>query len=71
MERKILINFNKKIYPLRAVKLAIKEYRNLANFSLRQKGNYIIVELKDIDKDVVEIIKDEFCNYVLFKSKQS
>ena len=71
MERKILINFNKKIYPLKAVKLAIKEYQKLANFILREKKSYLQVELRDIDKDVVKIIKDEFCNHVLFKSKQN
>ncbi len=59
------IKFNKKIYSLRAVKLAIKDYHNLADFSLEQKGKYIIVTLTKIDKDVKEIIRDEFCNYVL------
>jgi len=61
----ILISFDKKLYNLKAIKLAIKEYQNLANFSFRQKNNYIQVELKNIDKEVRPIIKDEFCNYVL------
>jgi len=67
----MLISFSKKLYKIKAIKLAIKEYQNLANFSLEQKGNYIQVELKDIDKEVEQIIKDEFCNYVLFKSKEN
>lgn len=67
----MLISFNKKLYKLKAIKLAIKEYRNLANFNLKQKGNYIQVELKDIDKEVKQVIKDEFCNYVLFRSKEN
>jgi len=71
MERRILINFNKKLYSLKAIKLAIKEYQKLANFSLSQRKNYIQVELKNIDKEVKKIIKDEFCNYVLFKSKEN
>ncbi len=61
----VLINFNKNLYSSKAIKLAIKEYQNLANFSLRRKGNYIEIELKDINKKVGQIIKDEFCNYVL------
>lgn len=71
MEKRILINFDKKLYPLKAIKLAIKEYQKLANFNLVQNKKYIQVELKNIDKDVKEIIKDEFCNYVLFKSKEN
>ena len=67
----ILINFDKKLYKLKAIKLAINEYQNLANFNLSQKANYFQVELKNIDKEVKKIIKDEFCNYVLFKSKEN
>lgn len=67
----LLINFHKKLYKLKAIKLAIEEYQDLANFSLKQKGNYIQVELENIDKDVKKIIKDEFCNYVFFKSKEN
>jgi len=59
------IKFNKQIYSLKAVKLAIKDYQKLADFSLEQKEKYIVVNLTKIDKDVKEIIKDEFCNYVL------
>lgn len=65
----MLIKFDKKIYKVRAIKLAIKEYRNLADFSLRQKKDCIEVEIKNIDKDIKDIIKDEFCNYVLFLMK--
>ncbi len=65
----ILINFDKRLYNLKAIKLAIKEYQKLANFNLSQKKNYIQVELKDIDKEVRPIIKDEFCNYILFLMK--
>ncbi|MBL7154902.1 MAG: hypothetical protein ISS88_00130 [Candidatus Portnoybacteria bacterium] len=68
---KIIVKFNKNLYNLRAIKLAIKEYQNLANFSLRQKRKYFQVELRNIDKEVKQIIRDEFCNYVLFKSKEN
>jgi len=67
--KKITVKFNKNLYNFKAIKLAIKEYQSLANFNLDQKGNYIRVELKDIDKEVIQIIKDEFCNYVLFLMK--
>ncbi len=61
----VIIKFDRKIYKLKAIKLAIKEYKELADFNLKQKGKYFEVELKNIDPDVEEVIKDEFCNYVL------
>ena len=63
------INFNKNLYRLKAIKLAIKEYKHLANFNIKQTGDYIQVELKNINKEVKQIIKDEFCNYTLFLMK--
>ena len=65
------IVFNKKLYGVKAIKSAIKEYQSLADFSFEQKGNYIWVKLKNIDEEISGVIKDEFCNYVLFKSKES
>lgn len=62
---KIIIKFNKNLYNLKAIKSAIKEYQKLADFNLSQKGNYIQVELKNIDKEIRQIIEDEFCNYIL------
>jgi len=65
----VIIKFSKGVYGQKAIKLAIKEYRNLADFNLRQKKDCTEVEIKNIDKDVKDIIKDEFCNYVLFLMK--
>lgn len=61
----MVIKFDKKIYKLKAVKLAIRDYKELADFVLKTKGDYFEVELKNIDPDVKNIIQDEFCNYVL------
>ncbi len=61
----MIIRFDKKIYKLKAIKLAIKEYKELADFVLKTKDKYFEVELKNIDQDVKGLIKDEFCNYVL------
>jgi hypothetical protein len=63
------IKFDKKFYSLKAVKSAVKKYRNFADFGLKQKKNRIEVNLKNIDKDVSNVIKDEFCNYVLYSMK--
>ena len=63
------IKFDKKIYSLKAIKSATQAYRGLADFDFKQKGAYVQVELKNINKDIEGIIKDEFCNYVLFSMK--
>ncbi|KKP35523.1 MAG: hypothetical protein UR23_C0027G0002 [Candidatus Roizmanbacteria bacterium GW2011_GWA2_32_13] len=64
------INFNKSIYPLKAIKKTVQAYKDLAKFKIIEKGGYFITELIDIKKDVESVIKDEFCNYVLSQVKQ-
>jgi len=59
------IRFNKKIYNLKAVRSAIRAYKGLAKFNVKNQKKYIVVSLSNIDKDVQSVIKDEFCNYVL------
>ncbi|MBU1255299.1 HxsD-like protein, partial [Patescibacteria group bacterium] len=45
-------------------------YRHLADFSLKTTPDYITVSIKNIDKDLNDILKDEFCNYVLYLMKK-
>jgi len=67
----ISINFNKKFYNLRAIRTAVRAYKNLGDFSIQNNKNTIKVTIKNIDKDVKNIIKDEFCNYVLAEMKNA
>jgi len=64
------ITFNKAIYPLKAIKIAIQSYKGLGKFKLTEKNRYFVVRLTNIKKGVEKIIKDEFCNYVLSQVKQ-
>jgi hypothetical protein len=64
------INFNKNIYPLKAIEKTVQAYKNLAKFKTIEKGDYYVTEITNIEKDVENIIKDEFCNYVLSQIKQ-
>jgi len=64
------ISFKKSIYPVKAIKKTAQAYKNLAKFKIIEKGDYFVTELTDIKKDVENIIKDEFCNYVLSQIKQ-
>lgn len=64
-----IINFNKKIYTKKAIHSAIEAFENLASFNIREKGNYFIVKIDDMDKEVEDRLKDEFCNFVLAENK--
>lgn len=64
------ISFHKNIYPLKAIKNTIKAYESFAVFKITDKGKYFMLELSDIKKEVENIIKDEFCNYVLSQVKE-
>ena len=66
---KMIIKFSNKIYKIGAVKSSAKAYRGLADFKISQTKDYIKAELKNIDQSVKNIIKDEFCNYVLAMMK--
>jgi len=59
------INFNKDFYSLEAIKKAIQDYKGLADFDIEVKKKIIKVDLENIDPGSKDIIKEEFCNYVL------
>jgi len=66
----MIISFNKNLYPLKAIKSSIEAYKGLAKFSLSKKNGYYITDITKIDKDVKDVIKDEFCNYIISEIKQ-
>jgi len=59
------IRFNKKIYSLAAIKKAIEEFKNLAEFKVKDLNDYLEVEIDKIDNEVKDVLPDEFSNYVL------
>jgi len=66
MERKnIVINFNKNFYTVEVIKKAIQDYKRIASFSIKSDKKEIKVEIKNINLEPRDIIKEEFCNYVL------
>jgi len=68
-QNKIVVNFNKNFYNFEAIKDAIKVYEKLANFMIEKNKKYIEVTIECADKEVENLIKDEFCNYVLSEIK--
>ena len=65
------INFSGKLYNLKAIQSSIEAYSELGVFSVKKDKKNIKVEINNIDKDVKDIIKDEFCNYVLNEVKRN
>jgi len=65
------ISFSKKLYNLKAIQKSIEAYNGLGVFSIKKDKKNIKVEINDIDKDVKDIIKDEFCNYVFNEIKRN
>jgi len=65
----MIIKFNKKIYSQPAIKLAIKNYQRLADFSFSPQKKYFLVKIKKAQPEIRKNIEDEFSNYVLSLTK--
>lgn len=65
----MVINFKKKLYSLAAINGAIKEFGHLADFTVKQKDNNIMVEIVNAGDEVSEVLGDEFSNYALYLMK--
>lgn len=61
------IEFDKRIFKLTAIKAAVRDYREFADFQFRVEGDQIIVEIQNIAYEPVPEFLDEFGNYVIHK----
>lgn len=66
---KVAIKFNKNFYNLEAVKKSAAAFKKLANFRVKEKKNFIEVEIENVDKNFKDVLGDEFSNYVLAETK--
>ena len=64
MEKK----FHRKIYRKKAISAAAQAYGELATVKIENKGDYFLVKLTDVDKDVRDFVMDDFANHVLFET---
>jgi hypothetical protein len=60
----MILKLNKEIYPQKAVQKAVRFYKQVTNFKLKNSRNYILVSAS-VDKNNAELIKNEFLNFVL------
>ena len=59
------VHFNKNIYSQQAIKQAIKDFSQYADFKSKLNGDYLEVTIDNIKSEDKDDIKDEFANYVL------
>lgn len=64
------INFNSKLYSLRAIKEAATAYANHAEFKIIRGKKYINVRISKLRPGYNTILADEFSNYVLGVTKR-
>lgn len=64
------IRFSKKIYTKKAIENSIGAFCHLARFRISADTNHFIVSVDAIDKDVKDVFKDEFCDFVLAELKK-
>ena len=60
----MILKLNKDIYPKKAIQKAIRFYKKIVSFQLKEEGNYFLVTGK-IEKDNEELVRNEFLNFVL------
>lgn len=66
------VKLNKKLYKLKAICGAVKDFGDLADFKIKKNSNnHYLVELNNIHKEAQDKIVDEFCNYVLYLMKRT
>jgi len=59
------IKFNKKLYSAKAIKRALADFRELADFSMVERKDHYSVDIKNAREYSPELIKNELGNYIL------
>ena len=66
----VVIKFNKNFYNLKAIKVTAQAFQGLADLEISSGKKEVRVKLKNIHPQVREVIREEFCNYVLAMMKE-
>lgn len=64
------IRFTKKIYTRGAIQASINAFDHLADFAVVSQKDAITVTIENIDKELIDVLKGEFCNFVLAELKR-
>ena len=60
----MIIVFNKKIYQQKVIKKAVQDYKELAEFEMKEGRRYFRLKIKNINPTIKSLFKEEFANYV-------
>jgi hypothetical protein len=66
----MIIKFSRKLYGSAAVRSAIDAYKGLADFKIKDLPDSLEVEIENIDRELENSFSDEFCNFVLAKTRE-
>lgn len=61
------LRFDKRIFNAKAVKTAVRDYGEFADFNIDVRDDGIIVEIDNIAYDPLDVFIGEFRNYVIHK----
>jgi hypothetical protein len=59
------VRLHRELYAEAAIAEAAATFADFARFALRGDGDYCVVELTDIDRDIEGDVVAEFCNFAL------
>lgn len=63
----LTVKLDKRIYKLKAVEAASRDYVEFADFSISENGNNIQIDMENIEFQPEDVFLGEFCNYVIHK----
>lgn len=65
------IILDKNLYSIEAIKNTINAYQNegIGDFAIKEKGDSFVIEGSNIEEDMKEEIKNEFCNFLVSEMK--
>lgn len=61
----VVLRINPKIYKLQAIKIGIKDFKDVCHIKIIQFGPQVVLHMTAISKNDKKEIKSEFLNYVL------
>lgn len=60
-----VVRLHRRLYTRAAIDAAVAAFAHLCDASVRVEGDYRVVELRNVDPDVADVIDGEFANFVL------
>ena len=59
------LRFHRKIYRMASIQEVMDSYQEFGSFNLERDGEYLVLEISDIDEEYQEILPHEIANYAL------